>query len=92
MTASPGHTVAVLTIRVEGEVFPPYHPFHGTNLPMQWRRVLIETSRGKATFEQTDYGHPGRFNPWEPRGIDSPLVSKVRELEALAAAAAEAAA
>jgi len=91
MTASPRQEIAAFTIRVEAEVFPPYHPFHGTNQPMQWRRVVIETPRGKATFEQTDYGHAGRLNGWEPRGIDSPLVSKVRELEALAAAAAVAA-
>ena len=63
-----------LNIRVEIKEFPPYDPLHGTNQPMLSRRVVIETARGEATFEQTDYGHAGRFNPWETRGVAPALL------------------
>ena len=79
--------VTTLSIQVETKDFPPYDPFHGTNQPMAWRRVVIETAGGKATFEQTDYGHAGRFNPWETRGVDPGLLPSLRSLEALADAA-----
>lgn len=50
---------AGVQIAVTEEQFPRYDPAHGTPDPP-----------GKAKFEQTDYGHPGRFNAWEPRGIE----------------------
>ena len=62
-----------LRVECEQRVYPPYDAFHGTPSAMLWRRLTIETPQGRATFEQTDYGHPGRLNPWEPRGIASPL-------------------
>jgi len=77
----------VLTIRCEQRTFPPYDAFHGTNWPMLWRRLTIETPSGAAAFEQTDYGHPGRLNPWDPRGIAVALAPRTPELLALAAAA-----
>jgi hypothetical protein len=80
-------SVTTLSVRVESKEFPPYDPFHGTNQQMIWRRVLIETAIGIATFEQTDYGHAGRLNPWETRGVDPRLLPKLRQLEALADAA-----
>lgn len=39
-------------------------------------------------FEQTDYGHPGHFNPWEPRGIDPALQPRMDELRSVCAALA----
>ena len=51
---------------------------------MLQRLVRIETTKGSATFEQTDYGHPGRLNAWDPRGIDSPLQAKTAQLRLLA--------
>ena len=87
MTGEGVSSITTLAIRTEIKAFPPYDPFHGTNLPMVWRRVEIETAKGKATFEQTDYGHAGRFNPWETRGVDPGLLPAVRSLEALADAA-----
>jgi hypothetical protein len=87
MTAEKASSVTTLAIRVEMKDFPPYDPFHGTNQPMVWRRVVIETVKGKATFEQTDYGHAGRFNPWETRGVDPALLAALRSLEVLADAA-----
>jgi len=83
-------TAAAKTLRVECEqrVYPPYDAFHGTPSPMLWRRLTIETPQGSAAFEQTDYGHPGRLNPWEPRGIASPLLPKLAQLRAIAEAVA----
>ena len=79
--------VTVLSLRVEAKTFPPYDDFHGTPNPMQWRKVTIETPKGTAAFEQTDYGHAGRWNGWEPRGIPVALVPKLDALRALAEAA-----
>jgi hypothetical protein len=86
MTADTDLTT--INVRCEARVFPPYDAFHGTPNPMQWRKVTFETPRGTAAFEQTDYGHPGRWNAWEPRGIPVALVPLLSELRALAEAAA----
>ena len=75
--------VAVLSVRCEEKTYPPYDHLHGTPDPMFQRRVTIETSRGKAVFEQSDYGHPGKLNPWDPRGIDSPLLPKLAQLRGI---------
>ena len=70
----------VLQVACEQRTYPPYDAFHGTPSPMLWRRVTISTPRGDAAFEQTDYGHPGRLNPWEPRGIATPLLPQLARL------------
>jgi hypothetical protein len=80
-------TSTVLSLQREERTYPPYDPFHGTNAPMLWRRVVITTSRGTATLEQTDYGHPGKLNDWTSRGVAPALQPKLRELVALAEAA-----
>lgn len=85
MTAEPAPT-AFLRLECEQRVYPPYDAFHATPSPMLWRRVSIWTDRGEATFEQTDYGHPGRLNDWEPRGIAGALQARLGELRALATA------
>ena len=72
--------VNVLRIDVEQRTYPPYDAFHGTPHAMLWRQVRIEMADGGATFEQTDYGHPGRLNAWEPRGIDNRLLPRLRDL------------
>ena len=77
----------VLQVRCEQRTYPPYDDLHGTPHAMLQRLMRIETTRGSATFEQTDYGHPGKLNPWDPRGIDSPLQPKTAQLKALAEAA-----
>jgi hypothetical protein len=81
--------VAVINVRCEQKTFPPYDGFHGTPSPMLWRKVSFETSQGSAAFEQTDYGHAGRLNPWEPRGVAPGLVSKLAQLRAAAEALGE---
>ena len=71
------------TIRFHEEVLPPGHASHGTGDTMVRRTLAFELPAGKATLEQTDYGHPGRFNPWEPRGIDSKLRPQMAALVAV---------
>ena len=88
MSETTSETTVVISARCEQRSFPPYDDFHGTPNAMLWRRVSIETARGSAAFEQTDYGHPGRLNPWEPRGVASWLVPKLAQLRAVAEALA----
>ena len=76
-----------VSIQVEQRSFPPYDAFHGTPDTMLWRRVQIRTPQGEAVLEQTDYGHPGRLNAWEFRGVAAPLQPKLNSLKALAEAA-----
>jgi hypothetical protein len=70
-------------VSITEERFPPYDPAHGTPDPMVRRRATIHIADAAARFEQTDYGHPGRFNPWDPRGIDTRLQPRSAELHAL---------
>jgi hypothetical protein len=79
---------SVISVTCEQKVYPPYDALHGTPNAMLWRSVTIETPRGGARFEQTDYGHPGRLNAWEPRGVSSALTSRLSELTAIAEAVA----
>ena len=77
---------STVSASMEQRVYPPYADFHGTPHAMLWRKVTITTPRGTAAFEQTDYGHPGKLNAWEPRGIASPLAPRLAELRAVAEA------
>jgi len=45
--------------------------------------LALKLPKGAARFEQTDYGHPGRFNAWEPRGIDTALQPRTNDLRAV---------
>ena len=77
------------TLRYQEETLPPYDPAHGTPHAMVRRVLEFELPQGKARWEQTDYGHPGRFNPWDPRGIDTKLQAKTGQLRAVAEAIGE---
>jgi hypothetical protein len=88
MSEKVSETAVVASARFEQRVYPPYDDFHGTPQAMLWRRVTIETRRGSAAFEQTDYGHPGRLNAWEPRGVAPSLASRLAQLRAVAEALA----
>jgi hypothetical protein len=79
----PAEAVA---ITVTEQRYPPYDAAHGTPDQMLRRVLTIALPRGRATFEQTDYGHAGRLNPWEPRGIDPALQPRTDELKALCGA------
>jgi hypothetical protein len=83
-SAQPAAAVTVLKLACEQRTYPAYDPFHATNAPMLWRRLSIETPGGTAVFEQTDYGHPGRLNAWEPRGVAPALLPRLSQLQALA--------
>jgi hypothetical protein len=72
-----------LQISMEEERFERFDPSHGTPDPMVRRRLTIRIAEKVARFEQTDYGHPGRFNPWDPRGVDPPLQPRMQELQNL---------
>ena len=80
-------TSTYLRMECEQRLYPAFDSFHATPSPMLWRRVSIWTAKGDASFEQTDYGHPGRLNDWEPRGVSSALLPQLAELKALAASA-----
>ena len=65
------------------EVLPAHHPSHGTPDPMVRRWLEVEVDGGRAALEQTDYGHPGRFNPPQLRGVSAALASREAQLVAL---------
>jgi hypothetical protein len=73
-----------LTVRLTEETLPPYDAGHGTPNAVVRRELTFELPEGAAKWEQTDYGHPGRFNPWDPRGIDAKLQAKTERLRAAA--------
>ena len=83
---SESEDLQTVNVRCEQRVYPPYDALHGTPHAMLWRNVVIETPRGTARFEQTDYGHPGRLNPWEPRGVAASLTPRLAELMSIAEA------
>jgi hypothetical protein len=80
MSDTPSRLVEIAVVE---EHYPPYDPAHATPDPMVRRTLTLRVPKGAAHFEQTDYGHAGRFNPWEPRGIDSALQARTNELHAV---------
>ncbi|TAK60067.1 MAG: hypothetical protein EPO22_09585 [Dehalococcoidia bacterium] len=74
---------SIVNIALTEQRYAPYDAAHGTPDPMVRRLLTISLPAGAARFEQTDYGHPGRFNPWEPRGIDGTLQPRTPDLLAL---------
>ncbi len=78
--------MADAVIRLREETLPPHDPSHGTPNTMVRRTIEFELPQGKARLEQTDYGHPGRLNPWDPRGVDAKLQPKTAQLKAVAEA------
>ena len=78
----------MIEISVTEEHYPRYDAAHGTPDPMVRRLLTLKLPKGGARFEQTDYGHPGRFNAWEPRGIDTGLQARMNELRAVCEALA----
>jgi hypothetical protein len=81
----PDTTRELSALLVE-ETLPPHDPAHGTQNAVVRRELTIDLPEGTARWEQTDYGHPGRFNPWDPRGIDIRLQAKTEKLRAAAEA------
>ncbi|HLI27860.1 MAG TPA: hypothetical protein VKZ60_12355 [Chloroflexota bacterium] len=86
--ASTAPTLTRLQVRITQEVFPPYHAMHGTPHTVVQRLFTFEFPQGTAEVDQTDYGHPGRFNPCHARRIPTPLQSKTNQIVAAAEALA----
>ena len=78
-----------LQVVVRQETFPPYHQSHGTPHSVVQRSFVFQFPQGIAEVDQTDYGHPGRFNPCHAKSIPlalQPITGKiVSAAEALAA-------
>ena len=81
----PEHVIEA-AVRYREEVLPAHHESHGTPHAMVRRRIQFELPRVHAHWEQTDYGHPGRFNAWEPRRVDTRLQAEVEGLRTIAEA------
>jgi hypothetical protein len=75
-----------LSVRVTQETLPPRDDRHGTPHAMVERVFTFELPLGTAVVDQTDYGHPGRFNPCHARPV--PLALQPRTPQLLAAAEA----
>ncbi|MBF6600474.1 MAG: hypothetical protein IVW36_08195 [Dehalococcoidia bacterium] len=71
----------VLEATLTERLLPAHDPAHGTPDPMLLRTLRLRIAGAEARFEQTDYGHPGRFNAWVPRGIDGSLQARAAELQ-----------
>jgi hypothetical protein len=76
-------STSVVEMTVTEERYAPYDDAHGTPHEMLRRVLTLRLAGGSARFEQTDYGHPGRLNAWEPRGIDGKLQPRTADLLAV---------
>jgi hypothetical protein len=78
-----------LDVQITQEVYPARHAMHGTPHPVVQRLFTFTFPQGTAEVDQTDYGHPGRFNPCHARRMPTPLQPKTAQIvtaaEALAA-------
>ena len=77
-----------LSMQVTQAVFPTRHERHGTPHPVVQRLFTFTFPQGQAEVDQTDYGHPGRFNPCHAKRIPTPLQPKTDQLVAAAEALA----
>ena len=77
-----------VSVHVTQETVPPRDDRHGTPHPMVERVFTFELPAGTAVVDQTDYGHPGRFNPCHARRIPSALQPRTPQLLAAAEALA----
>ena len=77
-----------ITVRISQEVFPPGHALHGTPHAVVQRVFAFDFPQGTAEVDQTDYGHPGRFNPCHAKRIPTPLQARTGQIVAAAEALA----
>lgn len=71
-------------LTVTREEFGPHHAMHGTPHAVKQRLFRFELPQGTAEVDQTDYGHPGRWNPCHAKKIPTPLQPKTNQLVAAA--------
>jgi len=79
-------TKRTATFHLTEERYPAHHALHGTPHEMVRRVLEFELPEGTSQWEQSDYGHPGRFNDWETRRVDTKLQAKAPNLKAVAEA------
>lgn len=82
--ASAQSQVTELRVRITEETLPPRHELHGTPHPVVQRIFTFELPGGTAEVDQTDYGHPGRFNPCHAKRIPPPLQARTGQIVAAA--------
>ena len=88
MTQAAATLQQEIRVRITQELFPPYHDSHGTPNPMVQRRFTFEFPQGVAEVDQTDYGHPGKFNLVNVRRIPPALQPRYAQIVAAAEALA----
>jgi hypothetical protein len=88
MSANAAPLPRELRVHVAEEVFPPRHDLHGTPHAVVQRVFTFELPQGTAVVDQTDYGHPGRFNPCHPRRVPPALQPRTPHVLAAAEALA----
>jgi hypothetical protein len=77
-----------LDVHITQEVFPPRHAMHGTPHAVVQRVYAFAFPQGTAEVDQTDYGHPGRFNACHARRIPTSLQPRTAQIVAAAEALA----
>lgn len=78
----------IAQVTVSQTVLPPHHDLHGTPQQVIHRLFTFELPSGLAEVDQSDYGHPGRFNPCHAKSIPSPLGLRTGDILATAEAIA----
>ena len=73
-----------MKVTVTESSLPPHHYLHGTPHQVVSRLFSFELAAGTAEVDQTDYGHPGKFNPCHAKTIPSRLQPKTPQLVAAA--------
>ena len=73
----------LVNVSLVQEVLPAHHRLHGTPDPVVRRRMTVEVGASRAALEQTDYGHPGRFNPPQVRVLSATLADREAQFKAL---------
>ena len=71
-------------VTITQTTLPPHHYLHGTPHAVVHRLFTFELPNGVAEVDQTDYGHPGRFNPCHAKTIPPALQAKTNQLVAAA--------
>jgi len=71
-------------VTVTQDSYPPHHSMHGTPHTVVHRLFRFELPGGVAEVDQTDYGHPGKFNPCHAKTIPTALQPKTNALVAAA--------
>jgi hypothetical protein len=75
-------------VTIDETSLPPHHFLHGTPHTVVSRLFRFELPGGVAEVDQTDYGHPGKFNPPHAKKIPAALQPKTNLIVAAAEALA----